>query len=228
MICTLRRVEARLASIRLRMSISSRAAWDSAVSTSRRPGPRSRALRISAARIRSAPGSSRSSPNFSSASGSGSRVCSRSMSRRQRRLEDRRGARCTTPGSPAPARPRRRSCPAATRSRTRAPPAAAPRPAPCAAPPNSLRRRRTRAARRRPRRPASRWRAARPAPARRRAAAGGRGRPGASRSVSVGPAVSRGAQPISERDQQQHAAAGERAAEQREQQVGGDHPDHRP
>ena len=51
---------------------------------------------------------------------------------------------------------------------------------------------------------------------------------GASRSVSVGPAVSRGAQPIRDAIEQQHAAAGERAAEQGEQQVGGDHPDHRP
>ncbi len=30
------------------------------------------------------------------------------------------------------------------------------------------------------------------------------------------------------RDEQQHAGPGERAAEQRKQQVGGDHPDHRP
>ena len=59
-------------------------------SRSRRPGPRSRALRISAATIRSAPGSSRSSANRSSASGSGIRVCSRSISSASGCCSDRR------------------------------------------------------------------------------------------------------------------------------------------
>ena len=113
----------RLDSIRRRMSSSSRVDWASAVSTSRRPGPRSRALSTSAAQITSALGSSRSSANASSASGSGSRMRSRSTSRLSERRGSRRRRWRWSPGSPARGRPRRRSCRAATRSTRPAPPA---------------------------------------------------------------------------------------------------------
>ena len=80
-ICTLRRVDRRLELILRRMSSSSRTESASAPSRSRRPGPRSRELMISAAMIMSALESSRSSANRRSATCIGTRVCSRSTSR---------------------------------------------------------------------------------------------------------------------------------------------------
>ena len=77
-ICTLRRVLARPALTRRRISSSSRAEPASEVSTSRRPGPRSWELSISAATIRSALESSRSSANCCRAVESGVRTRSRS------------------------------------------------------------------------------------------------------------------------------------------------------
>ncbi len=80
MICTERRIPARWAMTRLRMSTSSRAEPASAPSTSRSPGPRSRELRINAAMMMSALGSSMSSASRCRASGSGMRPRSRSIS----------------------------------------------------------------------------------------------------------------------------------------------------
>src|SRR5215469_6735223 len=79
-IWTLRLVALRSANTLRRMSSSSRTAFASDPSRSRRPGPRRLALMISAAMIRSAAGSSRSSANRRSASPIGIRVRSRSTS----------------------------------------------------------------------------------------------------------------------------------------------------
>src|SRR5581483_7001860 len=107
MICTERRVPARCAMTRWRMSTSSRSDLPSAVSTSRSPGPRSLELRISAAITRSADGSFRSSARCCKASDSGIRPRSRS-SRALRlsrstgsapRAED--GIACSRPTAPA-------------------------------------------------------------------------------------------------------------------------------
>ena len=94
-----------------RMSSSSRTEADSEPSRSRRPGPRRRELMISAATIRSAPGSSRSSANTRSASGSGTRVCIRLTTARGSGLgQGRRGDPQARPGmARSGVRPRRRS-----------------------------------------------------------------------------------------------------------------------
>ena len=136
-ICAERRVELRPAATRWRMSSSARAASDSDVSTCRRPGPRRRALRMRAATTRSALGSSRSS----------ARPLQRGRERhahaqpvdehaqlrldRGRRRVDRRGDRLLE------ARPRRRSCRAATPSTTPAPRSAPSDSRSALAPPNS-------------------------------------------------------------------------------------------
>lgn len=79
-ICTERRVDARWAITRCRMSTSSRADLARAPRTCRRPGPRSRALRISAATMMSADASLISSARCWRASGSGVRERRRSTS----------------------------------------------------------------------------------------------------------------------------------------------------
>ena len=76
-----RLVPAREADTRWRMSSSARAVAARPPRSWRRPGPRSREFIMSAAIMRSAVGSSRSSANWRSAWGSGTRTRMRSASR---------------------------------------------------------------------------------------------------------------------------------------------------